>query len=81
MAISINNDIMTLEIDGRVVATARFCQHAAADGRGARSSPATTAACSPRNQAVTALSIAERLAAGKGGDDPFVIAWREELPR
>jgi hypothetical protein len=32
-----------------------------------------------RNQAITAMVLAERLAAGFGDDDPFVIGWREEL--
>ena len=32
-----------------------------------------------RSQAITALTLAERLAAGNGDDDPFVIAWRKEL--
>ena len=35
MSIRINANSMTLEIDDRVVATARFSQHAAADGNGA----------------------------------------------
>jgi hypothetical protein len=34
-----------------------------------------------RNQAITALVLAERLAAGYGDDDPFVAGWREELAR
>jgi len=32
-----------------------------------------------RNQAITAMVLAERLAAGYGGDDPFVVGWRDEL--
>ena len=32
-----------------------------------------------RNQAITAMVLAERLAAGYGDDDLFVIGWREEL--
>ena len=32
-----------------------------------------------RNQAITAMVLAERLAAGFGDDDLFVIGWREEL--
>jgi hypothetical protein len=35
MAIRINDESMSLEIDGHVVATARFSEHAAASGRGA----------------------------------------------
>ena len=32
-----------------------------------------------RNQAITAMVLAERIAAGYGDDDLFVIGWREEL--
>jgi len=35
MSVRINATSITLEIDDRVVATARFSQHAAADGNGA----------------------------------------------
>ena len=35
MALRIMEDTMTLEICGRIVATARFSQHAAAHGSGA----------------------------------------------
>ena len=35
MAIRIEDDFMGLEVDGAVVATARFTHHAAADGNGA----------------------------------------------
>ena len=35
MALRITGDAMTLEIDYRVVATARFSEHAAAGGNGA----------------------------------------------
>jgi hypothetical protein len=31
------------------------------------------------DQAITTLTLAERLAVGYGGGDPFVMAWREEL--
>ena len=70
---------MALEIDGRVIATAQFREHAAADGYGA-----WIVSCHPgrlftRNQAITAMALAERLAAGSSDDDPFVIGWREEL--
>jgi len=40
---------------------------------------ASLANFSARNQAITAMVLAERLAAGYGDDDPFVIGWREEL--
>ena len=32
-----------------------------------------------RNQAITAIVLSERLAAGYGEDDPFVLGWRDEL--
>jgi hypothetical protein len=78
MTTKINDDSMSLEIDGHVVATADFSGHAAADGHGA-----WIVSCHPgrlftRNQAITATVLAERLAVGYD-DDPFVIGWREEL--
>ena len=35
MSTKINDDSMSLEIDGRITATAECCQQAAADGHGA----------------------------------------------
>jgi hypothetical protein len=32
-----------------------------------------------RNQAITALTLAERVAAGYGDTDPLVKSWRAEL--
>ena len=32
-----------------------------------------------RNQAITSMVLAERLAAGYGEDGLFVVGWREEL--
>jgi hypothetical protein len=32
-----------------------------------------------RNKTITAMVLAERLAAGSGDDDLFAIGWREEL--
>ena len=70
---------LSLEIDGRLIATAEFREHAATDGHGA-----WIVSCHPgrlftRNQAITAMVLAERLAVGYGDDDPFVVGWREEL--
>ena len=79
MSVRINATSMTLEIDDRVAATARFSQHAAADGNGAWIVSTHPARLLSRNQAITALTLAERLAAGYGDDDPFVIGWRAEL--
>ena len=58
------NDAMYLEIDGRVVATAEFSEHAAADGHGA-----WIVSCHPgrpftRNQAIMAMVLAERTGPG-----------------
>ena len=77
--IKINNESMTLHAEGRVVATARYSKHAAANGNGAWIVSTYPARLFTRNQAITALTIAERLAAGCGDDDPFVVNWREEL--
>jgi hypothetical protein len=79
MSTKINSESMSLEIDGRVIATAEFRERAVADGQGA-----WVVSCHPgrlftRNQAITAMVLAERLAAGYGDDDAFVVGWREEL--
>ncbi len=79
MSTKINDDSMSLEMGDRVIATADFSEHVAADGHGA-----WTVSCHPgrqftRNQAITAMVLAERLAAGFGDSDPFVLGWREEL--
>jgi hypothetical protein len=79
MAIRINDKSMSLEIDGHVVATARLSEHAAANGRGTWIVSTHPARLFGRNEAITALTLAERLAAGYGDDDPFVRSWREEI--
>ncbi len=80
MALRITRDTMTLETGNRVVATARFREHAAADGNGACIISTHPARLFARDQAITALTPAGRLAIGYGDDDhPFVMAWRKEL--
>ncbi len=79
MSTKINDDSMSLEIDGRVIATAQFSEHAAADGHGAWIVSCHLGRLLTRNQAITAMVLAERLAAGYGDDDPFMVGWREEL--
>ena len=79
MAIRIEDNFMALEVDERVVATARFSKDAAADGNGAWIVSTHPARLFYRDQAITALTLAERLAAGYGDDDPFVKTWRKEL--
>jgi hypothetical protein len=79
MATRIDNDYMTAEYDGRVIGTARYSAHAAADGQGAWVVSGWPGCLFTRNQAITAMVLAERVAAGHGEDDLFVIGWREEL--
>jgi hypothetical protein len=79
MAVSIESDHMVCEVAGAVVATARFSQHAAADGNGAWIVSTHAERLFTRNQAITALTLAERLAAGHDHSDPFVKSWRAEL--
>ncbi len=79
MATRIEDDFMSAEHDGRVTATARYSEHAAADGQGAWIVSGYPRRLFTRNQAITAMVLAERLAAGYGEDDLFVIGWREEL--
>ena len=79
MAARIEDDSMTAEYDGRVIATARYSSHTVADGHGAWIVSGLPRCMFSRNQAITAMVLAERLAAGYGDDDLFVIGWRKEL--
>ncbi len=79
MSARIDDDFMTAEHDGRVIATARCRSHAAADGQSAWTVSDWPGRLFTRNQAITATVLAERLATGYGDDDLFVIGWREEL--
>jgi hypothetical protein len=72
---------MTVEYDGRVIATARYRQDVTDDGCGVWAASGWPGRVFTRNQAITAMVLAERLAAGYGDDDLFVIGWREELAR
>ena len=79
MAARIEDDFMCAEQDGRVIATARYSSYAAADGQGGWTVSGLPRRLFTRNQAITAMVLAERLAAGYGDNDLFVIGWREEL--
>jgi hypothetical protein len=79
MTARIDDGFMTAEFDGSVIATARHSTDAAADGQGAWIVSGLPHRLFNRNQAITAMVLAERVAAGFGDDDPFVIGWREEL--
>ena len=79
MGAQIEDHFMTAGYDGRIIAIARYSSHAAADGQGAWIVSDHPSRLFTRNQAITAMVLAERLATGHGDDDPFVIGWREEL--
>jgi hypothetical protein len=70
---------MSTEHEGRLIATARYYEHAPDEGRGVWIVSGRPGRLFTRNQAITAMVLAERLAAGYSDDDPFVIGWREEL--
>jgi hypothetical protein len=79
MAIHITDDTMSLEIGDRVVATARFSEHAAADGNGAGIVSTHSARLFPRDQAITVLAATE-LEEGEYTDShPLMVALQEEL--
>ena len=78
MAIQVSDDFMALGVNGAVIATARFYKYAAADGNGAWIVSTHPARLFSLSQAITALTLAERLAVGyrvRGGS-----AGRRQLP-
>ena len=72
MSIKIDDDIMSLDIDGKVVATARL-------RAGGWWEVSHWPRFFDRNQAITALTITELLETGRDSNDPLVLALREEL--
>jgi hypothetical protein len=79
MVVRIESEYIALEVDGAVVAAARFSKHATADGNGAWIVSTHPARLFTRNQAITALTLAELLATGYPREHPVVAALREEL--
>jgi hypothetical protein len=73
MALHINDDSMSLEINGAVVEAAVRLDNLWRVSGWPR--------LLTRNEAITALVLAERLLAGYGDDDLFVAGWREKLSR
>ena len=73
MALHINDDSMSLEINGAAVKAAVRLDNLWRVTGWPR--------LLTRNEAITALVLAERLLVGYGDDDPFVAGWREELSR
>jgi hypothetical protein len=72
MSIRIDDGFMSLEIDGRVIATAR-------ERAGGWWEVSYWPRFFDRNQAITALTITELLESGRGSNDPVVAALREQL--
>ena len=72
MAININDDVMSLEINGKVIASAH-------ERSGGWWEVSSWPRFFDRNQAITALTVTELLETGYGNDDPLLIALREEL--
>jgi hypothetical protein len=62
-----------------VIATTRYSSDAAADGQGAWIVSDLPRHFFPQTRRSRPWVLAERLAAGYGDDDPFVLGWREEL--
>ncbi|HUY52731.1 MAG TPA: hypothetical protein VMV92_44695 [Streptosporangiaceae bacterium] len=72
MSIKIDNNFMCLEIDGKIVATAR-------DRADSWWEVSHWPRFFDRNQAITALTVTELLESGRDSNDPLVLALREEL--
>ena len=72
MTLNINEDSMTVDVDGVVIATARRIPSGWWEVSHWPQS-------FDRNQAITALMVTELLAAGRSNDDPLVAALRGEL--
>ena len=66
METKINDDFMSLKIDNRVIVTADLRDPVAAGGLGAWIVSSYPGRLFTRNQTVTAMALAERLAAGFG---------------
>jgi hypothetical protein len=79
MAIYLNHDTITLKTGGRGVATARFSQHAAANGHGAWIVSAHPARLFTRGRAIAALTVAELGESGYPDSHPLMVALGEEL--
>jgi hypothetical protein len=72
VSIKIDDGFMSLEIDGKVVATAR-------ERTGGWWEISHWPRFFDRNQAITALTVTELLETGRDSNDPLVLALREEL--
>jgi hypothetical protein len=73
MAVCINDDSMSAEVNSAVVSAAACV--------GGMWQVTGWPRLLTRDEAITALVLAERLAAGHGDVDLFVMGWRQELAR
>ena len=79
MAVRIESEHMAAEVNGQVVATARWNWYAAADGNAAWIATAHPKRLFSREQAISAMVLASLLASGHGDGDPHVVSLRREL--
>jgi hypothetical protein len=79
MSLRIDDNAMSLEVDGVVVATARFGEYAAAEGEGTWIVSDRPGRLFTRNQAITALTVTELLAIGHSPSHGLVLAFEDEL--
>jgi len=79
MEIRIYDDFMCLSDGYRVLATALWSRDNTADCSGAWSVSWCTNRLFNRDQAITALTVAELRAVGRSDDDPVVATFLEEL--
>jgi hypothetical protein len=79
MAMHITDDTMVLKIADLVVATARFNEHAAADGNGAWLVSTHPAPLFTGDPVIVALTVAELGEGAYPEDRPLVVALRKEL--
>lgn len=79
-ALRIYEDLMSMEVDGREVATAEWSKcNTTADCTGVWIVSWCTNRLFNRNQAITALTVAELRAKGHADDDPTVAALLKDL--
>ena len=77
--IEITDECMSLKVEDKFIATARFTQHAAGDGNGAWIVSTHPARLFSRNEAITALTVAELGETGNSDSHPLMVALQEEL--
>jgi hypothetical protein len=77
--LEIFDDYMELTVNGTIVATAEWSKYNTADCTGAWTVSWCTNRLFNREQAITALTVAELRAIGRTDDDPVVASLLSEL--